>query len=555
MKLIIAPLVLLLAIVPLGRAQESATPVPAQIDRGISRLETIIPALQLAENDLAAMRLRLKAAGTDEEKKEIAKEVDTQRERVNQLRENFQTLSTGVEESRYTSVAEASVSWQKNLEDIIAPLSNSIRSMTEGPRKTAEMRDELELWQDRKRLTDSALARLNELIKAAEGEAITTELERTRKLWANRQAEASSQIQVFSQQIEDRERTTPTAWQAISGGVAEFWRSRGLNLLIALVVAIAIYMGIRRGYRMLRKVSPLHKRASGLASRSADLISSLLASVFALLSAVLVFYLRGDWLLLTMALILILGLLWASKEALPPYLEQFRLILNIGPVRQGERLIYNGIPWRVDKLNFYCEFSNPDLTGGHLRLPIRDVMPMHSREADAKEPFFPTHTEDWVILGDGIYGKVVTQTPEQVVLLRLGGSRKTYPTADFLGEAPQNLSKGFRISVTFGIDYDHQEICTTVVPEIFQRVLHQKLSAAVERENLRSVKVEFSNAGASSLDYEILADFSGGVAMRMNTLRRLIQKTCVEVCNEQGWGIPFTQITVHQAVAPARADG
>ena len=37
------------------------------------------------------------------------------------------------------------------------------------------------------------------------------------------------------------------------------------------------------------------------------------------------------------------------------------------------------------------------------------------------------------------------------------------------------------------------------------------------------------------------------VAARWNMLRRIIPRVCVDVCNEQGWVIPFTQITLHQA--------
>jgi hypothetical protein len=46
---------------------------------------------------------------------------------------------------------------------------------------------------------------------------------------------------------------------------------------------------------------------------------------------------------------------------------------------------------------------------------------------------------------------------------------------------------------------------------------------------------------------EVLADFDGGVASRQRFLGRFIQRVCVEACTQHGWGIPFQQITVHQA--------
>ena len=44
-----------------------------------------------------------------------------------------------------------------------------------------------------------------------------------------------------------------------------------------------------------------------------------------------------------------------------------------------------------------------------------------------------------------------------------------------------------------------------------------------------------------------MADFKGGAAERFEKLQRAIQRICVDICNEQDWVIPFTQVTVSQA--------
>lgn len=535
---------------PLAVAGEEVQSPPPPIEEGkqIEKLRALEPSMEEAEKYLADLRKTLKGMEASEDKEEFAKQVETQRERVAQLRENFRTLATGIESDRYLSNAEGGGSWQENLEDIIAPISSGVRELTSGPREMEAMRNELRVWQERQQLSSAALSRLDDLIKVAKSELIKKELAATRKLWASRNAEAASQVQVFSQQIEEREQNSPSTWEAVSGAIANFWRSKGLNLVIAILAAVAAFVLVRKIYAQVKRVSPVHrKKMNGLAARGTDLLAGALAGILALTAAVVVFYLRGDWLLLALSIIFVIGVLWASKRAIPPYIEQIRMILNIGSVRQGERLVYEGVPWRVDRMNFFCDFSNPDLEGGSLRLPVRDVMPLHSREAHPKEPWFPTRCDDWVILADETYGKVIQQTPEQVVVLRLGGSRRTYPTISFLSEHPENLSHGFRVSTAFGIDYDLQAISTTVVPDEFRSRIEEALFKFTDHSNVRSVKVEFSSAGASSLDYAILADFSGELASRVNVLRRLIQKTCIDVCNDQGWGIPFTQITVHQA--------
>jgi hypothetical protein len=254
-------------------------------------------------------------------------------------------LATGIENDRYISKAEASVSWQENLEDIIAPISSGMRELTSGPREMEAMRNELRVWQERLKLSAAALSRLDDLIKVAKSELIKKELAATRKLWASRNAEAASQVQVFSQQIEEREQNSPSTWEAVSGAIANFWRSKGLNLVIAILTAAAAFVLFRKIYAQVKRVSPVHrKKGNGLAARGTDLLAGALAGILALTAAVVVFYLRGDWLLLALSIIFVIGVLWASKRAIPPYLEQIKMILNIGSVRQGERLVYEGIP-------------------------------------------------------------------------------------------------------------------------------------------------------------------------------------------------------------------
>ncbi|MDB4586103.1 hypothetical protein N9085_04685, partial [Akkermansiaceae bacterium] len=113
--------------------------------------------------------------------------------------------------------------------------------------------------------------------------------------------------------------------------------------------------------------------------------------------------------------------------------------------------------------------------------------------------------------------------------------------------APTNLSRNFRINSIFGIDYQHQGISTSEVPLIFETRLNQELIEMLGNNLVKNVSVQFKSAGASSLDYEVLADFTGEAASKYSQLHRIIQRVCVDVCNEQDWGIPFTQITVHQA--------
>ena len=54
----------------------------------------------------------------------------------------------------------------------------------------------------------------------------------------------------------------------------------------------------------------------------------------------------------------------------------------------------------------------------------------------------------------------------------------------------------------------------------------------------------FAQANSSSLDLVIIADFKGELGDLYNRLRRSIQRWCVDACTENGWEIPFPQMTL-----------
>ena len=66
---------------------------------------------------------------------------------------------------------------------------------------------------------------------------------------------------------------------------------------------------------------------------------------------------------------------------------------------------------------------------------------------------------------------------------------------------------------------------------------------------LHNLRVEFQQANTSSLDIVVIADFDGKLADLYGRLSRTLQRWCVEACTENGWEIPFTQVTLHQSEA------
>ena len=93
-----------------------------------------------------------------------------------------------------------------------------------------------------------------------------------------------------------------------------------------------------------------------------------------------------------------------------------------------------------------------------------------------------------------------------------GGAQVSYPTAAFLALHPKNLSNGFRISATFGVDYRHQAVATTDIPARMLAKLRAGLPRLLEPAAPLDVQVRFATAAESSLDYAIWVDLPGTAA-------------------------------------------
>ncbi len=347
--------------------------------------------------------------------------------------------------------------------------------------------------------------------------------------------------------------TETTSWHSgVVEAISEFFQGRGLTLVLALVISLIVWYA-SRGLRWLywRWAS---KRSHDAGVSRAPLVLygfRIAAAIIIMLSVLMVFYSRGDILLLTLAVIAIAGIALSLRQTLPRYAAEVKLLLGIGPVRERERLMLDGIPYRVDSLGVYSVLRNPALEGV-LRLPLHVLNDYASRPA-ASDAWFPCQTGDFVLLPNGSLGRVLRQTIELVEIV-FKESIIQIRTSDFIGQSVINLSReDFGIACTFGIDYQHQAICLDTVPERFREAILTRFEQANMKEDVKDLVVEFKTAGASSLDYQIYLVLKGSAAKSFFKSQRMVQQACVAVCNREGWIIPFTQITIHSGDADGDA--
>lgn len=511
-------------------------------------LDRLVEQRRELEERVRALRKELERAPSGPQRDGLQAEVDKASGRINSIAEDINSLSTGVEPSVFAGATEATFDLRREVVELVRPLIEQLRRLSEQPRQEESLRGEIDKARGRVdvagRAVKTAAALLAEKGLRPETRAA---VDRVHRDWESRLKTERSQLDVLEFQLGQMlERKRPII-ESLTSLARTFFRVRGRNLLLAAAAAVGAFLLVRWSHdRAMRSRWLLAGRRS-FHGRLVNLLFHVFSVIGAIVAATLVLYFASDWVLLGLLIIVMVGLVLAARTGLVRFLQEIRIFLNFGSVREGERVVIDGIPWRVEQLNLLTTFTNPALPGHVLRLPLRRLPDLVSRPGAEQEPWFPCREGDWVLLQDETYGKVVELTPEIARIVRVGGLHKTYPIAAFLALNPANLSWGFRVNGTFGIDYRHQAECTEEIPRRLREHIFRGLVEMIGHEPIRSLKVEFKAAGASSLDYEILGDFDGAVADKLEVLRRALQRFAVEACNEHGWTIPFTQVTLHQA--------
>ena len=514
----------------------------------VQRLEAIQESLASKQDQLEALRSQLKAASDSPVKAELEQQIAQLDADIKDLNRSFiQIALGGIDMNVFEdSAAEQPFDWRKELTQIVRPVLDALKELTEKPRRIDRLKTEIAETQDQLQAIHKARTALELLSGQPLPDAIQEKVKALAAVWEQREKDTLQELEVNRFQLASLLGENTNWLQTAKDAVTDFLRGRGLTLLLALSAALGVWL-VMRGLFWLytKKLTKPSARRQSTRYRLIVFSFRALTMLVMTMSVLIVLYVAGDLLLLVLLILILIGIGFSFKSLLPRYLAETRLLLNIGPVREGERLLYNDIPWQVKTINMYSVLRNPELEG-ILRIPLTELIDLHSRPC-GNEPWFPSRVDDYLLLPDGSFAQVLRQTPETVVLKTTGGMQVQYPSAAFIQLNARNLSReGFGVAVSFGIDYRHQAISLEQVPQTFQ----QALQAALEREQLAdhvlSVLVDFKEAAASSLDYLIFVSLRGEAAAQYFAIQRLVQKTCVAVCNREGWGIPFAQLTVHQ---------
>ena len=512
----------------------------------LEAITNILKAQAAIKEQIEAVRNSIDAAGSEVEKTELGEQLKGLNAESGLLDQRIVSLATGISQSDINPSNEQ-FDLQQELEQLIRPFVWILKSATENARQIEQLKRTVLAATKEEKQAAEALDRLARMIdQAGDNPSLTDRLRAISDDWAQRQTNAKDLATTAGQQLQIRLSKRTDVGETTREAFTSFFNNRGRNLvygILGFAVAILIMRLIRRG--IMRLIGSPRNRSFPVRIGALIYDFATLATAFG--TTLAIFNAYNDWLLTGFMLLVFIALGWFTLRSLPSLFEQITLLLNLGAVQEGERLVINGVPWRVAKLDLYTTLENKSLRGGSFTVPVRELRGQHSREIDQNEEWFPSEEGDWVVLENGLWAEVVLQSPEAVHLREEGGATFYYPVQSFLEQNPKNLADGYRVTIEFGVDYAHQAIAAKEIPETMQAYLEKELATVIDPDHLHGVYVTLFRAGESSLDFEIEADVGPGWGHLYEPLEHAMARFAVECCTHNNWSIPFPQLTVHKS--------
>lgn len=479
-----------------------------------------------------------KKVQTKEGKTKISDELKRLNERLKSLDNDFTIVATGIDAAALFEKEEKKVDWEEELRDIFSPVIVEIREIMDRPRKIEMLRSEVSYYKKRIPQIKQGVEYIEKLSRDVKDEKIRKKLDVSEKFWKQQEKEFTGKLESAQHQLFELEKGKMSVSEGLDFLLESVLRQRGRNIFLAIVSFLVTFIVCYLLRRLVMLINPFRRFPKFLfVANFIDVLLYLFTFIAATGAMILTLYITGDWLVLAIVIVILAGVGWAARNMLSQFTEQIKLLLSFGPVRQGERVVHNGIHWKVESIGIYCFLKNPLLTGGTIRLPLKDLIDMRSRPYDENEPWFPSTEGDWVLVDGKSHRQVVLQTP-YTVKFSWYDMAESMPTSSFVSRRIFNLSRAqYWAGITFHIAYKHRFTDPDEIVEKLTEMIGEDMKKTPYGDQVISPWVDFLRMGNSSLEFMIRMRMKKEAGSKYNKVKRDLGSILLKAANQYGWEI------------------
>lgn len=514
--------------------------------------------------------IELKIADITQRKNELQKAVDQKNlpeEEKEELTQRLQTLSTqnrefialfeqtvlgGIDLSLFTEVKAdpnasniANYNWQQEILIILQPYFAEMQRATEKTRQIDLLHEEQKELVKKIELARIGLETLEGIDKEALNEHSQKLLAKIKDEWSDRLKSLEHQENIVDLKLLDLTDTRHFL-KKFTDNLWLFIRHEGVALLLAFGFSISAYYIFSQLIMLFTRYQKRDKtRVINFKWRLTLLILQAVNIILSICIFLVILHTSGNIMLFGLAALLLIFIVISLRNTIPNYIHRLRVFLNLGQAREGERVIYNDIPWEISKINLYNVYlTNPLLDNGQLRVTIDLLDKIYSRHTNTDELWFPSRKGDFLLLPDKRIVYVIRQTPESVYLDH-NGSTIVMPTAEFYKLKFSNLSRGYNLTLNFTLEDTpenrlsfkevEQEISHGILREM--KRMHESLPTCVKRISLTVRQLITSN----TTSYQLIVDMTANSAKYYLEAKGALNSAVIISAREKSWNILMTE--------------
>lgn len=488
----------------------------------------------------------------EEEKEELTQRLQTltnQNRDFNILFE--QTVLGGIDLSIFEEVESdllkdpLNYNWQKEVLEILQPFFAQMQRVTEKARNKDLLIENEKLLTSRLTLAETGLEALQNLDKSELNKNALKSLAKIEEDWLDRIKSLEHQKSIVELKLDDLTdnrnffvRVTDNFWG--------FLKNEGFAIIVAIGASFGFYylfnlLILRYAHYQQKN----RKRALNFKWRFILLTLQAIKALLSLAIFLMILHTTGNIILFGIMLLILFIAVLSFRGNIPQYLQKLRVFLNLGQAREGERIIYNDIPWEISKISLSNVYlTNPLLDNGELHVTIELIDKLYSRETITDELWFPSRKGDFLLLPDKRIVQVIRQTPE-AVYLNHDGATIVMGTAEFYKLKFSNLSRGYSLILNFTLE-DHYEnrLSLTNVKDSIIAGIHKIVKTEDESlyQAIRNISVTVRQLlTADTTSYQVIVEMAPNSAKSYLTIKALLNNAIIEVSREHDWRILLTE--------------
>ena len=220
-----------------------------------AQLQALLKTIQDAETQQADLNQQLKRATASAETQQLNEQIKEVTNQIKNLQISFEEIATGGTSSTdLQQKVDTHFNWQQEIEDIIRPLLDALKQITERPRMIEHLRSERAERENRLNTIDTAIAHIKQTLATAKNASVKKALQTTLDQWHDYREETQSRLQRIQIQFERLIKPNESMSQRLTLTFQEFASGRGLNLALSISGFLLTYLILSGLGRLISKI-------------------------------------------------------------------------------------------------------------------------------------------------------------------------------------------------------------------------------------------------------------------------------------------------------------